>query len=796
MLDTIFKENAPNVDWVYIQKILNTKLTKFINFWVPFIVFIIPLVIFSYGYSKSSIRVIVFFVCVVIGWLMWLMRAVVARDSIQWVKSIATVPSFVVIIAILISSYVSFGIGRVFGLDIVISPSGPLAWISAIGLILLIVQYARANIQKLHTIILSYFASSSLLVLVSVIFWIFSGGHMLLFHGSLPSQAIWFGMNFVMIIIWVVLYSRISLSKGIYGYIQKASLVLHLIILITYDYTTAWVLVIVGLVMLIITQIILQRIFFNANFAKLFILIAFCVGMIFIPANSLSDKFGWQDNFFQRVGPVITWQKYQTEILPTKGIFGVGLGEATQDFWRNAELVDIRSVGIFPLLNNGYISIIWEAGFIFIIGFVFLIISSLVYSFRLLKKFSRRIVNNKPNRTTLISLSVFIGLIYWLISFALTVPSSIMLLTFSVLVGIIASTSINSEKNSTSKEIFDPRGVRVWQFSGNRIQVTSARFIFIIVLIFFVVSVSSITKSAKAFQGFQSSITSTNDSFFLDVNKADKAITDNPQIQDFKITRIDFISKSIINTANTEPGLTFDLIIDRLRLLEQDVALADINSLTPWQAWQTGWSIHQIGSILLRLPASAGGIDENLRNPIMWLNYAEGFYNQAIATLPSNVILFTDVARFFRVVSASKDDAQKEEYLKKAVELTDKAISIDSTYTPAYIEKSEIYVLLGREEESLNFIRAFVGESESIAYRAGRIAFTSQKFEEAASFYTQVLEQNPKHLQARYDIVQSYIALTNLEKAREQFEQLRLLVPQDDVQTHELLDELGELMGG
>jgi len=796
MLDTIFKEKGPNVDWVYIQKTLNKKLTKFLNFWVPFIVFITPLTIFSYGYSQSKTRAIVFFVAVAIGWIVWLMRAVVARDSIQWTKSSITLPAFIMIIAIFVTSYFSFGIKRVFGLDGIIDSAGPLSWISLIGLMLLIVQYARASMQRLQTIFISYFASSSILALIAICSWIFSGSHMMLFHGSLPSQAIWFTMNFVMIVVWLILTTK---KPYIHTSIPLISIILHLIILITYNYATAWILLIAGLLMLVITQIILQRIFFQANFVKLFFLIAFCAVMIFIPKNFLPDRMGWENSSLEGIGPIVSWQRYQSHVLPTKGVFGVGLGNVTQDFWQKAELVDVRTFASFPLVSSGYVSIFWEAGFIFVFGFIALIILSIIYVLRLLKRFSRRTIirqkhtKEKFSNATSISLIAFLGLILWIISFALVPISSIMLLTFGLLAGIISSISIDSENTMQNK--IDPRGVRVWQFAGNRIQVISARFVFLCVLVFFIISFSCIASRAKAFHDFQNSIVSSSQNISMDIEKASDIIIDNPKIDEFKIVRIDFVSQSIIKMIESDPTISFDQIQNRLKILKEDLQSIEKNNISPWQAWQTAWNIEQMGAILSKIPALTDKDEQELSDPLIWFDISKDYYNQAIATLPRNVILFTDVARFLRMVSSLKDDAQKEEYLKIADELTDKAIDIDNTYMSAFLEKAEIYVLLGRQEESLNFIRAFVGQSDSIAYRAGRIAFASQKFDEAASFYSQAIEQNSKHLQARYDIIQSYIALTNLEQARTQFNELRSMVPLDDIQTHQFLDELEELIG-
>ena len=162
--------------------------------------------------------------------------------------------------------------------------------------------------------------------------------------------------------------------------------------------------------------------------------------------------------------------------------------------------------------------------------------------------------------------------------------------------------------------------------------------------------------------------------------------------------------------------------------------------------------------------------------------------------MPRNVIFLSDAARFYRQNAEALDSANKDEIYQRALALADKALSFDSAYQPAYIEKAELLVLLGKSEEAYAFVKKLADTDANAAYGAGRLAFTGKKYDEAVVYYKKAVANNPNHLQARYELVQVYMALSDFNSANLELNELEKVAPADDAATQDLLKGLRALL--
>jgi len=179
-----------------------------------------------------------------------------------------------------------------------------------------------------------------------------------------------------------------------------------------------------------------------------------------------------------------------------------------------------------------------------------------------------------------------------------------------------------------------------------------------------------------------------------------------------------------------------------------------------------------------------------------WLSRARGLYEKSLASLPRNVVILTDAARFYRTHSAAlleSSEAADALYLK-ARALLDKAITIDDTYEPAFLERSQLLVVEGKSAEAFDSFKVVVEKNPAAAYEAGHLALAAKKFEEAVAYFKKAIEQNPNHLQARYELIQAYLALADLDSARVELAALEERIPKDDAATQGLLKGLRELL--
>ena len=146
MLDSALQtKQHKDIDWIFVQKAINKWLSRALFWWVLFIIFATPLIVFSGTYSLSANRMLFFSFGAWFGWGIYIARDLFSKDRILFGKSV-----FIRCFIILFFSVVSVFIVKhgVFMQDAV-NPLGPIAWISLSLFCILVWQIKNISISVL-----------------------------------------------------------------------------------------------------------------------------------------------------------------------------------------------------------------------------------------------------------------------------------------------------------------------------------------------------------------------------------------------------------------------------------------------------------------------------------------------------------------------------------------------------------------------------------------------------------------------------------------------------------------------
>ena len=142
MLDSILKSRSTrDTDWLYIQKILNRGLTRFLNVFIPIMVIATPFLLAlrsilpSIALATDGGEGWVVVGMLGVAWIVWLSRGVFAQDRLVWRTSLA---SWLLIILGVV----------VLALSLVHGFKGSIAWFTFIGFTLLLLQEVKISITQ------------------------------------------------------------------------------------------------------------------------------------------------------------------------------------------------------------------------------------------------------------------------------------------------------------------------------------------------------------------------------------------------------------------------------------------------------------------------------------------------------------------------------------------------------------------------------------------------------------------------------------------------------------------------
>ena len=493
----------------------------------------------------------------------------------------------------------------------------------------------------------------------------------------------------------------------------------------------------------------LSFIFFT-GFIILFIIIA-----ILSIQNKRIPDFGFSSQISNTVSITRLFQQHTTDYA----FLGSGLGQGKLAFWQGAESVSLDALlSGLPAIGGTYTAILWDGGILLLIAFI---IFTWIIPIRVLwnaRKNWRKTILNSKERKQLRALSFLSAmLIIWLIFLFFKSFSFLVLYATFMMIVLFAN------KNGVSK-ISHPvlrEGLRGGSFFSYHPSARILRVLRLMLLIFVILFIWAIYGIIHPDFG--------NGLFVWRAREANKALSLTERGETFS------------------KGLTSDSEDKIITIVNQDMRAIDINALSGVESWSYARS-------LSALSLSAQGSDS-------WMLTIQSAYERALLELPRNVLLLTEVSRFYQVVLSENGTFESGRFatsglvadsdrLSRAQTLITQALAIDPNNPQARIQQAMILISQDKKEDALNILRGYTVENPDVAYQAATLALELSKFDEAVGYYLSAIYKNPKHLQARFELAQAYIALAQNEKALEQMDALDEYVAEDDIETRNIINQL------
>jgi|GEM_PF-3426702 len=765
------------IDWELVKKRLSGSLESLWGWYLPVVVFITPLLIVTYSYPAPVIRQLALFTLVGLGWLIWLGRVLLSDEAIVWQRSALGWGALAVALAALISTFASGNLAATWGLRGALADSSPLAWLALTGLAMLIVQETKGRQDRLLRVLFGYLAASSLLVLFTIGWWIFRQELITPALNLFTSAALWFAVNTLVLSAASLFWgSNPRLASGRARLVCLILIILHIVVLFGYDYDLAWYVLAGGGVLLSVGQLLLEKRLPRVDFRLSFGLIIVSVALLFVPAKALSPKLGFDITNTPVASTGLIWPRYYQNIIKSDPVFGVGLGGAVESFWSLAELVDMRQVRQFPNLGNGFLVILWEGGLALALAFIFwLFCLARAFCGSLLK---RRVADSGSVQTeSALALCSFLALVGLLVSFAVLPVDFMFIFSLSVFIGVLGALFSRGRI-----QIAKQKGVRSFLVFG-------AALLSVFLL---AVMIGSI-REARGRLDFLDSIVTDKSGTSIDLGKMDSAISGHRSVYGYRLGRIDFFTQALIEGVTKNPDFKPEQASQYLTSLQSDFEALANARLSGREQWLLAWNAEQIGAVLRQLPKAEGQTEDKGKE---WFVRARALYESGLASFPRNVILFTDVARFYRMRSADilKEGETADALYRQAHALLDRVLAVDGTYEQSFVERAELLSIEGKSEEAFTSLKPLADQNPAASYSVGHLAFAAKKFDEAVAYLKKAIEQNPNHLQARYELVQAYLALADKKSAAAELTALEEKAPKDDAATQTLLKGLGELL--
>ena len=793
MLEIISSDKQANIDWLRVKPYVDRALARFLRIWVPVTIGIVPLAVVSYGYGSPIVRVVLLLFMAGIGWIAFFIRSALIRESIEWQKTPLGWPLLALLFGVLLAAFTAGNPAVTWAWDGTFLLNGPYAWIACVALAALIIQYRRESVTATILLLGVYLMSSTIVALFITIWWMAVGSFAFVFDSSMVAHSLWFALNAL-----VILGFAMS-QKGRVRLVWYAALLVHLLVLAYIDDAVSWYIIISGATVWALIAIVRERTLGKTQYLAPIGAVLFGVGLLLLPVHQIAPRFGFDPGQEQLVHANVSWPRYLEHIMPTRSIAGSGLGEATRQFWMLAELVDMRTIASYPPLSNGYLVALWEGGLALILTLAGLVAAAFASALRQLSRLLRRQVPEQYRPFAFVYLSLGIGFVAWSVTYGFVPSNTIFLFTLAVFLGLLGRSMrvvyAMSAPGSSSR--------RVWTVH-TKAERALARIMLILLFAAVLGFCALFAYHARARARFIGAVSTNNGATSVNLDELEQVIDQHPDTYGFRIARVDFYRQSIEQILRLEYDDTQSLLAAHLSAAMDDLRFLQDKPLDGMQVWRLGFAAEGIGSLFkasdrTRLPDDPPADPHTA--PVAWFSYASDFYDKAVDLLSRNVILFTDVSRFYRenasILAAAVDAPMSQEaYYLKGANLAAHAVSIDNFFAPARFEHAEHLLLQDKAAEALEEVRPYANNSASASYEAGRIALAAGDIASAASLLGSAISQNPNHLQARYELVQVYLSQDNRDAALEQLNELAQRIPKDDFQSQSLIDGLRELIEG
>jgi tetratricopeptide (TPR) repeat protein len=583
--------------------------------------------------------------------------------------------------------------------------------------------------------------------------------------GTVNSLAIYFSLLLVLLVPLFFFVSRFfKIILGIIG----ATLLISLFLI---NFKTAWLIFLVGFVVLFVFGVVNLRRTGRSGFITLTMALLIIASLLLffrfplpgvpqIPAE-VSPSQGASFNILKSLPAkslilgtgqgtfIYDWSKYKSPAINQSVFWNVRFGQAS------SEVLD-------RLIGNGILGIL---AFFFLIAIFF----KLVFEF-FLKKMESRIVKEgkSPTKQEILSwlliwatLACFTGLVAVFFLYSANLSISFL---FWLLIG--CSTLLGKGKRKT----FD--------FGASSVSALSFSFFFILVLVLGIgLSILYGQKYAAEVRYFQGWQAWQKGDLTLSINYISRAANLNPKMDIYWRN----LSQMYLVGLNEVLART-DLKQEEKNNQAQNLIASSINSATQATIVEpnnaANWNTR--GFVYRNMLGILAGADE----------WAVKSYQKAAELEPNNPNAFAEIGLVYLtqsdILAQQKKDKERDGALKLAQDNFEKAIKLKSDYAPALYQLAMIRVREGKNQEAIDQLESAqqVAPSDTgIAFQLGVLYYNSGESDNARIEFERAVLLDPKYSNARYFLGLIYDKKGNRSGAIEQFEKIAEFNPDNqDIQ--------------
>lgn len=555
------------------------------------------------------------------------------------------------------------------------------------------------------------------------------------------------GLAIFLSIILVFLIGRILVSKQKRGAINYLLLISALILLLIIDFTAAWLLIALSLVLFM--GFALWKRTFKENVNKLLLPISIIIlagAFFFLNTSDLQSlilKFQLPEEQILNQG--ISWQVASKGAIENikSGFLGSGIGTFHYDFAKfkpvefNQNLLwQIR----FDRAGSYIAETLGNMGFLGILSYLFLIGMFLLVSCFFLQQ----------NRS---GIPLFLALLALLVGQFVYYQNTVLAFTFWL---FLALSVVSWQRPITEKTI-----------SFKDFPELSLVFSLILIMVGFLILGTYFFAGRFYLADIAFANAFRTGDELTQITNLEKAIKLNPYQNQYKI----ILARAYLNQALSEtrkPINEQDAIKIQngvAKAIEQARIATEIspNSVA---AWETRGIIYRE----IREPVATGALEWAIKS-----------FERAIELEPTNSVLYTELGK---LLLADKPTEAKKKF--------EKALELKSNYSDAKIQLALIFEEEGNFQEAISKLQETISQDpfniEAI-FQLGRVYYNNNQTDEAISQFNQVVILFPNHSNALYSLGMAYSAKGEIEKAIREFERVLELNPSNE----DVIQKLEEL---
>jgi tetratricopeptide (TPR) repeat protein len=723
----------------------------------------LPITINAVELNKQALMVLL----VVIALILWSVK-ILNRGEIRWKSSILNISLGVFALICILATFFSIRPYSSF-MGWPDHLSGSLINILCfIALYFLIVNNFKGS-KEAFGLLFSFLVSSALVAVIGLlqicgtfIFpWDFTKTISFNTVGSVNS----FGVFSSVILILVTALLFVVKRGGIKLFLLLLGL-LNLIILISINFWVLWVVLAVGMVFIMVFGL-MQMVQLSKDVGWITLpMILLAIALIFVlfkPAFTFLPDLPMEVGLSYKGGMSVVGNA-----LKDKPILGSGLETFVFDYTKyKPEEINQTAFWNVKFTNPPaeIYSIASESGILGLLSFLALIIIFII-------KFISNTIKDKDESNNLkrfLNLGLFSGWIGLAVSWFLYPQNLVLMFVFWLLFALYTAGGLSLEEKGFNLRR-SPKILLAISFS----------FIVIIILIVSFLYIEGTKFIAEVY--YKSGVDLVQEKSDIDngLNKIIRSTIINP----YEDNTYKALSQLFVLKLNRDAALSDITQEEKINLVQADATNA-INSvvqatrLSPKDA--SNWLLRgQIYRGLMSIVSGAG-------------DWAKDAYNEALNLEPSNPFTYLELGRLdTNKADATKDNAQKNEYLVSALENLDKAIALKSNYAPAHYEEAVVYDKQGKANEAIAKMEInlkLLPNDSGAAFQLGVLYYKNEQYDKAETMFVKAINIDENFSNARYFLGLLYDKKGNKEEAIKQFEKIAEFNP-DNEQVKQILVNL------